>query len=75
MVWACLAAAGIGLAIGLRFRVTFLLAAAALISVATIAVGLYQGWSVLQTVATLALLLAIQQGTYLLGVLATLRRR
>jgi hypothetical protein len=74
LVWACLAAAGVGLAIGLRFRVTFLLATAGLMSAATVAVAILLGWSFSHTIAVLALLLAIQQGSYLIGVLASLRR-
>ena len=73
-MWACLAAAGVGFAIGLRFRVTLLLAAAVLLSVATIAVAIDAGWSVSHTVGVLVLLLAIQQASYLLGLLASMRR-
>jgi hypothetical protein len=74
LVWACLAAAGVGFAIGVHFRVTMLLAAAVLLSVATIAVAIYTGWSVSRTVAVLFLLLAIQQAAYLLGLYAAMRR-
>lgn len=74
MLWACLAAAAVGLAIGLRFRVTLLFAAAVLISTATIAVAIYAGWTVAQTVLALLLLLAVQQGFYLIGLFASLRR-
>jgi hypothetical protein len=74
LLWACLATALLGLAIGLRFRVTFLLAAAGLMTVATIAVAILFEWSFSHTIAVLALLLAIQQGSYLIGVLASLRR-
>jgi len=73
-VWACLAAAGVGFAIGMRFRVTLLLAAAALLTVATIAVAINAGWSVAHTAGVLVLLLAIQQASYLLGLYASVRR-
>jgi hypothetical protein len=74
LVWACLAAAGIGFAIGLRFRVTLLLAAAALLSAATVAVAVYAGWTLAHTLAVLVLLLALQQGAYLIGLFASMRR-
>lgn len=73
-MWACLAAAGVGFAIGMRYRVTLLLAAAALLSVATIAVAIQAGWSVSHTVGVLVLLLAVQQASYLLGLFASVRR-
>lgn len=73
-MWACLAAAGVGFAIGMRFRVTFLLAAAALLAVATIAVAIHAGWSVPHTLGVLVLLLAIQQASYLVGLYASVRR-
>lgn len=75
MVWACLAAAGVGLAIGLRFRVSMLLAAAVLLGGATIAVALQWGWSVSRTIIVLLVLLAVQQGSYLIGLLVAVRRR
>jgi hypothetical protein len=74
LVWACLAAAGVGFAIGLRFRVTLLLAAAGLLSVLTVGFAVYSGWSVGRTIAVLALLLAIQQGSYLIGIVASSHR-
>ncbi len=74
LVWACLAAALVGLAVGLRFRVTMLLATSALLSLATIAVAISAGWSFVHTIAVLLLLLAILQGSYLIGLFATLRR-
>lgn len=73
-MWACLAAAGVGFAIGMRYRVTLLLAAAALLSVATIAVAIQAGWSVSHTAGVLVLLLAVQQASYLLGLFASVRR-
>lgn len=74
MLWACLAAAAVGLAIGLRFRVTLLLAAAVLFSAGTLAVAIYAGWTIVQTLAALLLLLVIQQGFYLIGLFASVRR-
>jgi hypothetical protein len=74
LLWACLAAAAVGLAIGLRFRVTLLLAAAVLFSGGTIAVAIYAGWTIVQTLLALLLLLVIQQGFYLIGLFASVRR-
>lgn len=75
MVWACLAAAIVGLAIGLRFRVAFLLAAAWFMGGATIAVGLRAGWSIVHTLAVLLLVLAVTQVGYLIGLWAASRWR
>jgi hypothetical protein len=74
LVWACLAAAAVGLAVGLRFRLTMLLATSALLSLATIAVAISAGWSFGHTIAMLLLLLGILQVSYLIGLFATLRR-
>ncbi len=74
MLWACLAAAAVGLAIGLRFRVTLLFAAAVLLSVVTVAVAIWAGWTVIQTLGAVLLLLVIQQGFYLIGLFASPRR-
>ncbi len=74
MLWACLAAAAVGLAIGLRFRVTLLFAAAVLLSVVTVAVAIWAGWTVVQTLGAVLLLLVIQQGFYLIGLFASPRR-
>ena len=74
MLWACLAAAAVGLAIGLRFRVTLLFAAAVLLSVVTVAVAIWAGWTVIQTLGAVLLLLVIQQGFYLVGLFASPRR-
>jgi hypothetical protein len=74
LLWACLAAAAVGLAIGLRFRVTLLFAAAVLLSFATVAVAIWAGWTVVQTLGAVLLLLVIQQGFYLIGLVASLRR-
>ncbi len=73
-MWACIAAAGVGFTIGVRFRVTLLLAASVLLSVATIAAAIHAGWSISHTVAVLFLLLAIQQVSYLLGLFVSLHR-
>lgn len=73
MLWAFLAAAGSGFAIGLRFRVTALLAAALILTLATTAAGVRLGWSGRHTIAVLLLLLATQQGLYLIGLFASLR--
>ncbi len=74
MLWACLAAAAVGLAIGLRFRVTLLFAAAVLLSVVTVAVAIWAGWTVIQTLGAVLLLLVIQQGCFLIGLFASPRR-
>jgi hypothetical protein len=74
LLWACLATALFGLAIGLRFRVTFLLAAAGFMTAATIGAAIILEWSFSHTIAALVLLLAVQQASYLIGVLASLRR-
>lgn len=74
MVWPCLAAAIAGLAIGLWFRVPFLLAAAFFVSIATIVMGRLSGWSYLSIFLSLLLLLAILQASYLVGLWAASRR-
>lgn len=74
LLWACLAAAGSGLVIGLRFRVPLLLAAATVLSSATLAVAVYDGWSVARTIGVLFLLLALQQVFYLVGLFMSVRR-
>ncbi len=74
MLWACLAAAAVGLALGLRFPVTLLFAAAVLLSVVTVAVAIWAGWTVIQTLGAVLLLLVIQQGFYLIGLFASPRR-
>lgn len=70
-MWACLAAAIVGLAIGLRFRVAFLMAAAWLVGGATIGYGLHAGWSSVRILAALLLVLAIMQIGYVIGLWAT----
>jgi len=62
------------LVIGLRFRVTLLLVAASIMTALTVGIAIHAGWSVMHTVGVLVLLLAIQQGSYLIGILASLRR-
>jgi hypothetical protein len=74
MLWAFLAAAGAGLAIGLRFRVTMLLAAGAVLSALTVAAAIHSGWTVSRTLTMLVLLLATQQAAYLVGLVAASRR-
>lgn len=74
LLWACFAAAVVGLVIGLRFRVAVLLAAALVTSVASIAVAIHLGWSVPRTIGTLLVLLAVQQGFYVIGLFTVLRR-
>jgi hypothetical protein len=71
---ACFAAAVVGLVIGLKFRVAMLLAAALMTSLASIAVAIHLGWSGPRTISVLAVLLAVQQGFYVVG-LFTLPRR
>ena len=74
VVWACLAAALSGFAIGLRFRVPMMMAAALALAGITIAVSISSGWGFSRTATVLLLLLAIQQCSYLLGLFASLRR-
>lgn len=74
-MWACLAAAIVGLAIGLRFRVAFLVAAAWLVAGGTVVVGLQAGWSTLRILAVLLLVLACTQIGYIIGLWATSLRR
>lgn len=67
MLWAFLATAAVRLAIGLRFRIPFLMASTILFSVATAGVAVHLGWSTPRTIITIFGLLAAQQGSYLLG--------
>jgi hypothetical protein len=62
------------LVIGLRFRVTLLLVAASIMTALTVGIAVHAGWSVTHTIGVLVLLLAIQQGSYVIGILASLRR-
>jgi hypothetical protein len=74
LLFAVLAAAGSGLAIGLRFRVNMLFAASVLFGLGTIAVAIHSGWSITHTIAILLLLLGVQQGAYLLGLVLAARK-
>jgi hypothetical protein len=74
VLWACFAAAISGLTIGLRFRVIMMVPAALVLAGTTIAVSISSGWGLVRTATVLLLLLAIQQCSYLVGLLATLRR-
>jgi hypothetical protein len=74
VVWACLAAAISGFAIGLRFRVTMMVPAALVLAGVTIAVSISSGWGFSRTATVLLLLLAIQQSSYLVGLFASVRR-
>lgn len=71
MLWAFVAAAIVGVAIGLRFRVPLLLVSAILISVATLAFAVYSGWPVVSTITAIFGLLAVQQVSYLIGLVAS----
>ena len=73
MLFAVLAAAATGLAIGLRFRVNMLLAASVVFGLGTIAVALYSGWSIAHSFAILLLVLGVQQGAYLIGLFLVAR--
>jgi hypothetical protein len=74
LVWACLAAAGSGFVVGLRFRVVMLLPLALTLIAATIVVAIYAGWNVSHVLGVTALLLVIQQAAYLLGLFVSARR-
>jgi hypothetical protein len=73
LLFAILAAAGSGLAIGVRFRVSMLFAASVVFGLGTIAVAIRSGWSITYTIAVLLLLLGVQQGAYLLGLVLAAR--
>ena len=72
-MWACLAAAGSGFVVGLRFRVVVLLPLALALIAATIAIAVNSGWNVSQAVGVTVLLLFIQQAAYFLGVFVSAR--
>ena len=74
MVWACLAAAGIGLLAGMRFKAPVMLVLALMVVVGTIAVAVIFDWTPLRALGVLALLLAVQQSAYLVGLLLSARR-
>ncbi|MGP1665439.1 MAG: hypothetical protein ACTS5I_05915 [Rhodanobacter sp.] len=72
-MWACLAAAGSGFVVGLRFRVVMLLPFALGLIAATIAVAVNGGWNVSHALGVTVLLLFIQQAAYLLGIFVAAR--
>jgi hypothetical protein len=69
LLFAVLAAAGSGLAIGLRFRVNMLFPASSVTAVGTIAAALLLRWSLSRTILMLVILLGAQQIGYLIGLL------
>ena len=73
-MWACLAAAGSGFVVGLRFRVVMLLPLALVLIAATIAIAINAGWNVTQGLGATVLLLFIQQAAYLLGLFVSARQ-
>jgi hypothetical protein len=73
-VWACLAAAGSGFVVGLRFRVVMLLPLALALVAATIAIAINAGWNVTQVLGVTVMLLFIQQAGYLLGLFVSARQ-
>ena len=73
-MWACLAAAGSGFVVGLRFRVVMLIPLALALIAATIAVAVNAGWNVSQALGVAVLLLFIQQAAYLLGLFVSARQ-
>jgi multidrug efflux pump subunit AcrB len=74
LVWACLAAAGSGFVVGLRFRVVMLLPLALALIATTLALAVYAGWNVSQGLGVTVLLLVIQQAAYLLGLFVSARQ-
>ena len=66
-----LATAVIGIATGLRFRIPLLASSAVLLSVATAGAAAHIGWSVSCTMTTILGVLAVQQGSYLIGLFVT----
>ena len=73
-MWACLAAAGIGLLAGMRYKVPVMLVLALMVVVGTIAVAVIFDWTLQRAIGSLVLLLAIQQSAYLVGLLLSARR-
>ena len=67
LVWLFLAAAGIGFAIGLRFRVFMVFAAAVVLAAGVLAVGISSKWAAFRTLEVAVGSLAIQQLFYLIG--------
>jgi hypothetical protein len=74
LVWACLAAAGIGLLAGMRFKAPVMLVLALMVVVGTVAVAMVFDWTPLRAIGVLALLLTVQQSAYLVGLLLSARR-
>jgi hypothetical protein len=58
----------------MRFKVPVILGLALLVVVGTIAVAVIFDWTPLRAIGVLALLLAVQQAAYLLGLLLSTRR-
>jgi hypothetical protein len=74
LLWACIAAAVVGLAVGLRFRVPMLLFTAIIICAVTVGIGVHSDWSAYRTIAITIRFLAIEQVFYLAGLFAASRR-
>ncbi len=58
----------------MRYKVTVMLVLALLVVVGTIAVAVIFDWTPLRAIGVLALLLAVQQSAYLVGLLLSTRR-
>jgi len=74
VLWIFLATAVIGITTGLRFQIPLLALSAVLLSVATGGAGAHLGWSVSDTMITILGVLAVQQGSYLIGLSVTSHR-
>ena len=74
MVWACLAAAGIGLLAGMRYKAPVMLVLALMVVVGIIAVAVIFDWTLQRAIGALVMLLAVQQSAYLVGLLLSARR-
>jgi hypothetical protein len=75
LLWLFLVAAGVGFAIGLRFRVATLFVFAAVLATAVLAVGVLSDWPLLHTIEVGFGALAVQQLLYLIGLYASRRTR
>ena len=73
-MWACLAAAGIGLLAGMRYKAPVMLILALMVVVGTIAVAAIFDWTLQRAIGALVMLLAVQQSAYLIGLLLSTRR-
>lgn len=71
MLWAFLSTAAVGLAIGLRFQVPFLMTSTIVLSVATAGIAAHLGWSISYTIITIISLIAVHQCSYLIGLFAS----